>query len=755
MAVTTEKKQEGFTIIEAVVSVAIFAVLSLMVVNLFSIVLKNVRNNKETMAATSIALEKLETIRGMDYDNVKTDTGWVPAGPIPSILTLTRGGIAYTIQTDISRVDDPYDGLDPTDTFPFDYKKVRVRVSWKSATSGQTAQIAMDTNVAPEGLEGLAAGRGGLDISAFDANGLPIVSADVTITSTSQSYSLTPSGGGHTDLNGNLWVADLKPGSDYHIVVTKAGYSTAQTYAVNTNSSSPDYNPTPEKRDAQVIAQKALRIGFQIDVLGTMTINTVHFQNPTNQRVNFTQTAEQTEVTATATANNIFSAWSDTRDSGVKHIYMQKLTVGSGTYSRAWTSADVRRVNQVNASMPKLATAPDGTLWLAWSDDRTGDSDIYLQQVNTSSGATVGSEYKVNHSAAGKTQRRVDMAFDQDGHLYLVWEDNRDGSWDIYAQRFTPATSTFWNSDLKVNSVDAGDQLEPCVVLDRAGANVDQLYVAWQSNQTGNFDILLRKFDNSGTPAFAEKTINSDGGNLDQYDPAISFDGSQYLYMAWSDDRNSQPDIYLQKTDLGGNRLFTGDTKVNDDSYPTARRLKPSIAYRNDSNIYITWEDNRNGNATDNIYGLDMNSSGVRQWNYDLILTTQLNVMQTDATTVIDASGQAVTLWQDNRGGNNDIYGAAYSTMGNYVKANIPITVISQKVKGTYGSPAVGIPKYQRTFTSNASGVITIDASQGGLEWGSYTFATSNPYSIVSYDLPSPIAVPAGGSASVVININQ
>ena len=272
-------------------------------------VLKNVRNNKMVMTATSIALEKLETIRGMNYDNVKTDTGWVPAGPIPSTQTVMRLGTVYTVRTDIAWVDDAYDGLDTDDTFPYDYKKVRVRISWMSPATGQTQEIAADTNVAPVGLEGLGAGKGGIYVSVFDANGQPIASADVTVTGAGGSYSLLPSGGGHTDLNGNLWIADLTPASDYHIVATKAGFSTAQTYTVNNTPSSPDYNPNPEKLDATVIAQKAVRVGLQIDLLGSLTIRTVHFQNPDNWRTNVGIPGAQTSPTAAVSGANIYTAW--------------------------------------------------------------------------------------------------------------------------------------------------------------------------------------------------------------------------------------------------------------------------------------------------------------------------------------------------------------------------------------------------------------------------------------------------------------
>jgi hypothetical protein len=123
---------------------------------------------------------------------------------------------------------------------------------------------------------------------------------------------------------------------------------------------------------------------------------------------------------------------------------------------------------------------------------------------------------------------------------------------------------------------------------------------------------------------------------------------------------------------------------------------------------------------------------------------------------VRDSAGRAVTLWQDNRNGTNDIYGAAYTEMGNYIRPGVPISVISQNIKGTYKdseSRDIPIPKYSKAFTSDSNGSVAIGAPQGGLEWGAYTFSTQNPYYIISIDLPSPVYVAPGSTVNAIINV--
>jgi len=104
------KNKNGFTLIEGIVSIAIFSIIFVALFALFGTVLSMIKNNKAKVTANSIALEQMEIIRGMNFDDVKTDTGWTPAGLLESEKTINRAGFNFTVQTDIAFVDDEYDG---------------------------------------------------------------------------------------------------------------------------------------------------------------------------------------------------------------------------------------------------------------------------------------------------------------------------------------------------------------------------------------------------------------------------------------------------------------------------------------------------------------------------------------------------------------------------------------------------------------------------------------------------------------------
>ena len=81
----------------------------------------------------------------------------------------------------------------------------------------------------------------------------------------------------------------------------------------------------------------------------------------------------------------------------------------------------------------------------------------------------------------------------------------------------------------------------------------------------------------------------------DDVDPAICCD-RPYIYVVWEDERNGNEDIYYNWSADGGANFQTGDSRVSQDVPGVA--LDPSICC-DGANVYIAWEDTRNGGLRD------------------------------------------------------------------------------------------------------------------------------------------------------------
>ena len=315
-----------------------------------------------------------------------------------------------------------------------------------------------------------------------------------------------------------------------------------------------------------------------------------------------------------------------------------------------------------------------------------------------------------------------------------------------------------WAVDLKINSdVGVANQENPKIAIDDEG----NFYVVWEDEINGDKDVFLAKFDPNGNTLFAGKKINTDSSGLNQSEPSIVFDGSDYLYISWTDKRNCQPDIYAQKYDKLGDiatsgNWAVGDVKINDDVLPDAWRTKSAVAYFDDNAIYFSWEDDRNGN--DDIYSTKFDSEGNKLWSYDLIMNSSADSAQGAPDVVTDSMGYGITVWEDSRGGDFDIYAARYKDLGFFTRTNVPITVTGAKLKGTYpnGDPPpdnLPIYKYSETFISDDSGEISIGDGTTEIEWDFYSFSAGESHTIISTDQPEPLSITPGGTENFVINV--
>ena len=260
--------KRGFTLIESLISIAIFALMAGVVYETFFLTYRDALANWQNTTVASLARQYLENARNIPYAQIGTIQG-NPHGSLPDFAnpsSVTVSGNSYQIYFEVTFVDDIADGtaILGTDSAPDDYKQVKLSV--KNTLSGNITNFV--TNVAPSGLETLASG-GALSLSVINAVGQPVPGATISITNNNISPSINLSR--LSDANGK-WVEVGLPNSanSYHIVVTKNGYSSDQTYPISIS------NPSPTKPDATIANGQVTSISFAVDQTSNLTFNTLN-----------------------------------------------------------------------------------------------------------------------------------------------------------------------------------------------------------------------------------------------------------------------------------------------------------------------------------------------------------------------------------------------------------------------------------------------------------------------------------------------
>jgi len=248
--------------VETIVAIAVLGIFFAAVASILQNVLVYIGSSRVRSTALALSQQKMETIRNLSYTNVGT-VGGIPQGPVLQTEQLTLNGIVFTVTTSIVYVDDPFDGLAPTDIINTDYKRARVEVTWGGAYPSRVP-IALVSNIAPKGIESIAGG-GTLMIRVFNSQGLPVSNAAVTIDNTVASPAI------HIQTLSSVDGLVVIPGAPacitcYKISVTKQNYSLDKTYSTTDVAN-------PLQPDATVIAGNITQLSFAIDQVSTITVN--------------------------------------------------------------------------------------------------------------------------------------------------------------------------------------------------------------------------------------------------------------------------------------------------------------------------------------------------------------------------------------------------------------------------------------------------------------------------------------------------
>jgi len=255
------QKQKGFSLLEILIGVFLLMIVFIGIIGAYRVGLRVVSQSRLRVLATALANQRVEFARNLSYVDVGT-IGGIPPGVIPETETIARNGVDFIVKTTVVYVDDPFDGEAPADALPNDYKRVKVRVSWDSGTSGDVALI---SDISPKGLE-TDIGGGNLFVTVFNAVGIPISEAEVHVVNNDVLPVIDANFETNTD--GKVLIAGAPASVEgYEVTVSKTGMSADQTYGTEVVA-------VPNTPHVTVLEGELTQISFSIDTLGSFSIDT-------------------------------------------------------------------------------------------------------------------------------------------------------------------------------------------------------------------------------------------------------------------------------------------------------------------------------------------------------------------------------------------------------------------------------------------------------------------------------------------------
>ncbi len=319
--------------------------------------------------------------------------------------------------------------------------------------------------------------------------------------------------------------------------------------------------------------------------------------------------------------------------------------------------------NNGESGWPAVAAAPDGTVYVAWYDNSSGNNEIYVKRWNGSSWQEVGSGSAAGGgiSKTNKNSKGVDIAVAPDGTPYVVWRDWQSGKPETYVKRWNGAS---WE-EVGAGSASGGGISNLKGVSDGwpsiAIAPDGTPYVAWDDGTAENTEIFVRRWNGSaweevGSGSGSGGGISSNSGASSRPSVAIAPDGTPYI--TWYDLTPGNYEIYVKRfngsvwVEVGAGSAQGGGISNNSGNSHRSR-----IAIAADGTPYVTWFDNVSGDF----------EVFVKRWSGSTWQEVGSGSAQGGGISnnsgrsrqvriALSASGRPYIAWYDDSSGDNEIY---------------------------------------------------------------------------------------------------
>lgn len=201
----------------------------------------------------------------------------------------------------------------------------------------------------------------------------------------------------------------------------------------------------------------------------------------------------------------------------------------------------------------------NGGAIIAWQelDSVSNTYNIVAQRVDAAGNLLWGSFGKTICNAMGdQINAKIDPDSINNG-AFLSWQDTRNtltSDYDIYAQRIDSNGNSLWVPNGNPVCISSGNQS----ALDLMSiSSTNEAMITWKDNRNGNYDIYAQKLDMNGNPKWALNGMVICNSAFDQINPNMATDENKGAVIVWQDSSGNGYDIRAQRVDNGGNIKWT------------------------------------------------------------------------------------------------------------------------------------------------------------------------------------------------------
>ncbi len=310
-----------------------------------------------------------------------------------------------------------------------------------------------------------------------------------------------------------------------------------------------------------------------------------------------------------------------------------------------------------NQIYPQLVSDGSGGAIICWGDSRGLRGDIYAQRIN-SSGEALWETNGVGVCTQIDYQSIPRLAPDGASGAIIAWEDSRNGDDDdLYAQRVDSSGQLLWDPEGVAIATATGDQWDPVLLPSGMGGAI----IGWSDYRSDEGDVYTQRVDSAGQVLWDTNGVAVCIAPGEQDIPQIISDLAEGEIITWDDTRSGQGDIYAQRIDSQGHVVWqTNGVPICTTS---GDQRTPHLVPDGGGGAIIAWVDRSGGDY--DIYAQRVDANGSIRWDTNGVAICTTATDQSHLQLISDGAGGAIITWQDQRGGDYDIYAQRVDHNGN------------------------------------------------------------------------------------------
>jgi len=224
--------------------------------------------------------------------------------------------------------------------------------------------------------------------------------------------------------------------------------------------------------------------------------------------------------------------------------------------------------------LPSIATASDGSVWAGWLSFNGLRDDVAIRHFRDGNWENI---HWVPATSGDSWFPQV--AVDRSNRVWVIWSQQCEGKWNIYARRFDPKEQR-WGPSTQLSSGELPN-INPRLWSDGKG-RAALVWQGFRKRQSSAYSsIFLRILE--GENWSDEIRVTDEGAN--DWDPAVALDSKDTAWVAYDSYRNGNYDVFLAQVQSRTIRQAAIPVAVS-----PAFEARATIAIDTRDRVWVAWE---------------------------------------------------------------------------------------------------------------------------------------------------------------------